>query len=325
MTQGHGVGAIRVLPSEPGDAGRAVDDGRGPQIEAGGLGGATAEGDLVAAVRRARGCSTEDAARLVGGLLAAPSGPRAVPREPEPGPLSPETLRRNRARLVPGAAAGRHLEGRGLDPEALTARFGVGLAAPAERDGAPSGAWLAAPVMGPDGVLRKRMVKIAVPGVSPGARGERSWCTGAPLAYWDRPVEDRPWLLVAGEIEELWRLAQVVQGTSLAARLAIVASTHDGEVPRAWKDQAFWARWEQVFLGHGNDEAGERAAAGLRRLARREVLRAEPPRDLGRGWLDMFAAKNGRRNARDLEWRLDAARPMGAVLPEAAPPAPLAE
>ena len=257
-----------------------------------------------------------------------PPCPRAIHELPGPSgpdPISPETLQRNRARLAPDGAAWRHLEARGLDPAALKDRLGVGLTAPAERDGKAEGARLAAPIIGPDGVLRKRLVKIALPVLSEGPPGERIRCAGAPLACWDGPVGDRPWLVVVGDVEELWALAQVVRGTSLAARIAIVASTHPEGVPEAWEHRTFWEGWERVLLAHGNDEAGERMAMRLRRLARREVLRAEPPRGPGRGWADLLAAERGAFDARHLEWLLDAARPMGAALPEAAPPLPLAE
>ena len=256
-------------------------------------------GDLVDAVEAVRGCSTKEAIRWLGDLLGAPSALSVVDggrddadtEAPEVTPLSDETRRRLQARLAATPEALAYLERLGVDADTREHfRIGVdgGAGKPgSQRDGAPNGPVLAFPVLAQDGTPIKRLMKAAIPGATQQAPAGR-WCAGAAQTTWCGPVDGKRWLAVVDAPQDQWALWQAIQGTSLAARLAIVTSSRPGLVPKDWGQPTFWARWDRVYFGQGNDAAGERAAIELRAGLRREVRRLEPPRKLSAGWVGLL-------------------------------------
>lgn len=298
--------------------------------------GSKAHGDLIDAVQCVRGCSTADAIQYLGDLLNAEprlsvvqNKPKAPPKSPadDLNPISPETLRKNRARLAKAPQALAYLEGRGLNPEFLMERFGVGLTGlfqpkPGE-NGEPRGHAIAAPVMNRDGVLLMRQMKIAVPGFSVNPTDKNAWCVGSPITAWTGPAEGKRWLFVAEGIKDAWRIYEAIRETSLVARMAIITSTHGSGIPNEWKRSDFWAGWEKVFLGQDNDTAGEEIAKEVRQLAQREFHRVEVPRGLGKDWTNFFEADGRQRGVVEFEELLESAPSMGVAMPADVPSAPL--
>jgi len=240
--------------------------------------------------------------------------------------ISMETLRKDQGRLREDGEAWAYLEKAGFDPVALKARFGVGLAALSQSNsGRPSGNWLEAPVVGRDGTLLKRKVKLAVPGVSESPHHPDSWTAGASLTYWCGAAEERPWLFVAPRIRDAWRIWSAVRGTSLDGRMVIIAPTVSEELPEEWKSPEFWQGWDRVYLGHDNDAAGEQMAARIRQpKAGRDFMRVEIPRTAGQSWMDFFTSQEpGPAVIEVFEAHLEDAYALSAKSPSAAPILPL--
>ncbi|TYB83742.1 DUF3631 domain-containing protein [Oceaniovalibus sp. ACAM 378] len=297
--------------------------------------GSKSHGDLIDAVQFARGCSTADAIQFLGDLLGAEPRLSVVEAKPKPparladdlAPISKDTLRKHRARLTKAPQALKYLEVRGLSLEILIDRFGVGLAGlyqpkPTE-DAEARGNWLTAPVMGQDGALLKRMMKITVPGFSVSPVDTNGWCVGSPITTWSGPSEGKRWLFVAEGVKDLWRIYEAIRETSLVGRMVIISSTHGSGVPEEWRNPEFWAGWEKVFLGQDNDPAGEEMAKRVRQLANREFFRVEPPRNVGKDWTEFFQARDQLTGVAEFERLLDQAKAIGLAMPAEDPAKPL--
>ncbi|MGM0743554.1 MAG: hypothetical protein ACQEVT_18525 [Pseudomonadota bacterium] len=241
-------------------------------------------------------------------------------------PISMETLRKDQGRLKPDGEAWGYLDGIGLDPEEIKERFGVGLAARSNsKDGRPSGQWLTAPVVGRDGVLLKRMVKLVVPDLTVNPQDAESWCAGAPLTYWCGPDTEKPWLFVAPRVRDAWRVWQAIRGTSLEARMAIIASTDHGALPEEWKSADFWCGRQRIYLGHDNDTLGEQTASRIRMRIPRDFLRIEVPRSVGCNWIDFFSENPEPAGVEAFERQLEEAHVIGLKAPKVTPPVPLSD
>jgi energy-coupling factor transporter ATP-binding protein EcfA2 len=79
----------------------------------------------------------------------------------------------------------------------------------------------------------------------------------------------------------------------LAAGLLIISSTHEAAFPREWREPSFWARWETIFLGFDNDQAGEALACVLAESAGKDVRRALVPRSYGKDWTEFWQGGGG--------------------------------
>ena len=241
-------------------------------------------------------------------------------------PISMETLRKDQARLVPNGEAWSFLESHGLDPEEIKDRFGVGLAALSRpKDGRPRGQWLTAPVLSKEGLLLKRMVKLNVPDLTVNPLDAESWCPGAPLTYWCGPDAEKPWLFVAPRIRDAWRISRAIRGTSLEARMAVIAPSDYGAVPEEWKSPGFWSDRQRVYLGHDNDDLGEQTASRIGMRIQRDFLRIEVPRNLGSNWIDFFNKIPEPEGVEALERQLEDAHVIGLKAPKATPSVPLAD
>lgn len=173
-------------------------------------------------------------------------------------PISADTLRKDQGRLKQASEAWSYLESIGLNPEEIKERFGVGLAALSHpRDDRTRGQWLTAPVVGRDGVLLKRVVRLVVPDLSINPQDSESWCPGPPLTYWCARPDEKPRLFVAPRVRDAWRIWQAIRGTSLEARMAIIASTDYSALPAEWKSPDFWSDRQRIYLGHDNDACSE--------------------------------------------------------------------
>lgn len=298
--------------------------------------GSKPHGDLVDAVQCVRGSSTAEAIQYLGDLLGA--SPRlevvnskaqkpAVTKIDEMVQISDETLRKQKARLSKAPEALVYLEGRGLSPTLLMDHFGVGLAGLYQpkigEDEDPRGNWITAPVVGPDGTLLKRMMKIAVPGFSVNPVDTNGWCAGSPVTTWSGPAEGKRWLFVAEGVKDLWRIHQAIRGSSLEARMVIISSSHGSGMPAEWSEEQFWAPWERIFLGQDNDAAGEEMAKRVRQMARREFFRVETPRNLGKDWTDFFQADGRKRGVAEFEALISIAPAIGVSVPRPDPAVPL--
>jgi hypothetical protein len=204
-------------------------------------------------------------------------------------PLNLEFLGRLRKRLRDNAQAMRWLtEECGLLP-ATVDHFCLGLSMPYERrDGRPQENALVYPLRLSDGDLYKRYGHHNVPGVTLNPSDEVAWTPGPVRAYYAEAVGGRKRLFVCGGAKDLWRNWQETHADACARELVLTSSTGGPEFPEEWTRPAFWRRWDEVYLGHANDEAGEAITAKLLKLMGRPARRVAAPSWYGRDWTDYW-------------------------------------
>lgn len=287
-------------------------------------------GDLIDAVRHARGGDLADALTFLGDLLgvsprlsvvdSGPEGPAKRKQKTAAGkpedlkPITRENLLRYRSTLRRTPEALAYLEARGLTERTME-HFWLGVldpypfTAPEEERVGPV---IVSPIVDRSGRPCTPLPKTTVPNLTRNPRDKKGWCSGPPRSTWSGPVKDQSVLFVVEGPKDLWRLWQELADTSLGVRMALVSSTHGSGLPEEWKDRAFWQGWDLVYLGHDNDAAGEAIASKIRGLAGRDVLRVEVPRKMGKDWTDFFM-KGG--DVVAFEALLEKARPISAPIP----------
>jgi hypothetical protein len=218
------------------------------------------------------------------------------------GRMNEENNAKGRRRLRENAAAMDYLvKVRGYTLATIE-RFKMGLSEPYEKDGKRIHAKaLAAPLLGVDGNFYKKYVNYAIPGVTEDNRDkqQKAWSPGDARAYYNGDSRTKPWLFVCDGLKDLWALHQLLDGSDLANKLALVSSTNGGGgMPAEWKSPEYWERFEHVFAGHDNDKAdtltgkraGDEHAKAIANVACRDVRRVSPPGV--KDWNDWVLAKH---------------------------------
>ena len=238
------------------------------------------------------------------------------------GRMNEENNAKARRRLVENSAAIEYLSKRRGYTLKTIERFRLGLSEPYEKDGVRIHAYaLAAPLVGIDGNFYKKYVNYAIPGVTVDnrERKQKAWSPGNARAYYNGNITSKPWLFVCDGLKDLWALDQLIRGTPLADKLALVSSTNGGGgLPDEWKHPEYWERFEHVFAGHDNDKAdplsgkraGDEHAKAVTRSACRDVMRVTPPGV--KDWNDWTLAGH---TADELRVLLEEAEPVQVVEP----------
>lgn len=268
-------------------------------------------GDLIEAVRVRTGMSFPEALQQIGHLLGASAEfcvhqgdhgrpprklePRRKPRRTTADlkPANTESLIASVRELQRDDKARAYLRKRGLSEDTIS-HFSLGVFSNRKtRDGLTYGPVISVPVNGENGKPLSAYAWYTVKGWTQGKNYPRAACSGGPFSTWDGSIRGKDILFVAEGMKDQWRLHQEIAGTALAARMAILSSTHGSALPPEWEDPAFWASWKTVYLGHDNDTAGEKGATKIASLARRDFHRVMVP--LGnkneKDWTDFF--RNG--------------------------------
>jgi hypothetical protein len=176
----------------------------------------------------------------------------------------------------------------GLLP-ATVDHFALGLSMPYERrDGRPQENALVYPLRLADGALYKRYGYYNVPGVTLNPTDEGGWTPGPARAYYAEAVGGRKKLFVCAGAKDLWRHWQEIHTDERTRDLVLTSSTGGPEFPEEWNGHGFWRRWDEVYLGHENSEAGEHVVAKLLKLMGRQARRAAAPSQYGKGWTDFW-------------------------------------
>lgn len=216
---------------------------------------------------------------------------RAVGRRPEEPlrPLNPDFHAKLRKRLRENPDAHLYLEGRGLRPETVN-YFGLGLSTPyvSRKTGEEQSDALVYPVRARDGKLYNKYGYYNVPGVTRNPTDQNGWMSGEVRTYYADAVGVQKGVFVCEGAKDVWRHWQAISGTPLASELLLITSTHGTAFPEEWKDPAFWARWDTVYFGQDNDEAGDLVALKLAELVGREARRVSVPRWYGKDWTDFW-------------------------------------
>jgi hypothetical protein len=206
-------------------------------------------------------------------------------------PVNPDFHGKLRRRLRENSAALDYLSGRGLET-ATVERFGLGLSTPytSRKTGEEQSDALVYPIKGRDGRLYNKYGYYNIPGVTKNPTDRNGWMSGEVRTYYADAVGGQRKIFVCEGAKDVWRHWQALQGSPLARDLLLVTSTHGSAFPDEWKGPEFWARWDTVFFGHDNDEAGEAIAAKLAVVVGREAKRVAVPRWYGKDWTDFWQA-----------------------------------
>ena len=183
-----------------------------------------------------------------------------------------------------------YLEGptRGLTRETIK-HFGLGLSQPYERsDGTVTQDAVIAPMRSPEtGNFLSKSAYICVPDVTQNPLDKNGWMKGSPECYYAEKLQAQRVLFICEGLKDVWRHWQALKEDELTDRIAIVTSTHGTSIPLVWKTPEFWSRWDSVYLGQDNDEAGETLAERVQELAG-VGMRIRVPKELGKDWTDFW-------------------------------------
>ncbi|HKC64210.1 MAG TPA: hypothetical protein VKB86_11255 [Pyrinomonadaceae bacterium] len=194
-----------------------------------------------------------------------------------------------RKRLRENPAALQYLENRGISVETVNC-FGLGLSTPytSRKTGEEQADALVYPIRGRDGRLYNKYGYYNIPGVTKNPTDPNSWMSGEVRTYYAEAVGSQKNIFICEGAKDVWRHWQALRGTHLASDLLLITSTHGSAIPEEWKDPEFWTRWETVFFGHDNDEAGEHIATKLATSIGREARRVTVPKWYGKDWTDFW-------------------------------------
>lgn len=199
-----------------------------------------------------------------------------------------EYNRRLQKRLLESPAALEYLHNRGLTDETIEA-FRLGLSIPYNAaDGTVQGHSLVYPVRIHDGGFVGKYGYYNIPGLSLNPIDDNGWMKGAVQCYYATKHDRQSSVFVCEGIKDVWRHYQALQEVGLDQDLLIVSSTHGSGDPDAWKDPEWWASFDNVYLGHDNDDSGEQHVERLLNYVGREVLRARVPKEMGKDWTDFW-------------------------------------
>jgi len=204
--------------------------------------------------------------------------------------LNLEFLAVLRKRLRENPEAMSYLTSRGLNDEALD-HFRLGLSTPYTRrktDEEQSDA-LVYPMRGPDGVFYNKYGYYNIPNVTKNPVDKNGWMKGEVRTYYSDGIgEGRVGVFICEGAKDVWRHWQALAGTIYGNELLLITSTHGTGIPDEWKSHDFWERWDNVYLGQDNDEAGDFVAAKLAGMCGRDVRRVLVPKSYGKDWTDFW-------------------------------------
>jgi energy-coupling factor transporter ATP-binding protein EcfA2 len=136
---------------------------------------------------------------------------------------------------------------------------------------------------------RSRFLRQLLEGISTVADPRRgAWAGGVTSTYWVTPAGSRRDLLVCEDVADGWRIWQALQGTPVADRLCIVASTQGRSIPAEWRWPAFWATWANITVAARLIGEAGRWGRELGELAAREVKWLRSPDGSDPGWSTYF-------------------------------------
>jgi hypothetical protein len=219
----------------------------------------------------------------------APLAQRTIRVEGATRPLNPDYHSTLKKRLRENQQALQYLLDRGLDEDTIN-YFGLGLSAPYvnRKTREEQSDALVYPLRGRDGKFINKYGYYNIPGVTKNPVDKNGWMAGEVRTYYANSEEGKRSIFVCEGAKDLWRMWQALSGTRLADDLLLITSTHGTSFPDSWKDPGFWAKWEHVYFGQDNDEAGDTVAVKLAGLIGRDARRVLVPKWFGKDWTDFW-------------------------------------
>jgi hypothetical protein len=205
--------------------------------------------------------------------------------------LNPDFHGKLRKRLRDNTEALRYLTDRGLEVPTIE-RFGLGLSTPytSKKTELEQADALVYPIRGRDGKLYNKYGYYNIPGITKNPTDQNGWMSGEVRTYYADAVGEQKMIFVCEGAKDVWRHWQALQGSQLASEILLITSTHGSAFPDEWKTPSFWAKWETIFFGQDNDEAGDLIASKLAELIGREARRVVVPKWYGKDWTDFWQA-----------------------------------
>ena len=205
-------------------------------------------------------------------------------------PLNLEANNAYRNRLKANEDAMHYLKGRGLDTSTID-RFLLGLS----RDYTDKKAGLVRtnalcyPIFNAQGQPIKKYANYSIPGVTINPIDENGWMPGSVRTYYADQVSGQSAVLICEGVKDLWRSWQVLNAARATGDLLLISSTHGSAIPAEWREPDFWTRFQTIYLGHDNDDVGEKIAERiLRECVIPNPRRVRVPREMGKDWTDFF-------------------------------------
>lgn len=206
-------------------------------------------------------------------------------------PISREYHQTLRSNLLKNDAALAYLKGisRGLDDNTIK-HFGLGLSGEYKlSDGTVTSKAIVAPMRLPaSGGWLSKTAYITIPGLTMNPRDTNGWMKGRPQTYYSDQIHKQTILFVCEGLKDVWRHWRALAEHKLLDRILLVSSTHGSAIPEEWKHPSFWAKWETVYLGQDNDEAGDILAERVLEIVGREARRIRVPDEIGKDWTDFW-------------------------------------
>ncbi len=203
--------------------------------------------------------------------------------------FSIDTAIKYRNRLFKNPDAMDYLHGRGITNDTME-RFFLGLSGEwtNKENGQRRSNALICPLRGIDGKLQPRNIYYNIPGVSVNPLNDNGWMKGEVSTFYADAVADQKALFICEGVKDVWRHWQALLKHDKISNILLVSSTHGTAFPEEWKETAFWARWDTIYCGQDNDEAGHDMARRVALLAGREVRRVLVPKTHGKDWTDFW-------------------------------------
>lgn len=179
-------------------------------------------------------------------------------------------------------------EKRGLSTKTIR-HFGLGLSTPYQNsDGLITSDAVVAPMRSPTtGHFLNKSAYICVPEVTQNPVDPNGWMKGEVQCYYSDALNKQRNIFVCEGLKDVWRHWQALSEAGFDDIL-LVSSTHGSAIPREWKTAEFWTKWDSVYLGQDNDDAGNKIAERVAELIGKEARRIKVPQGFGKDWTDFW-------------------------------------
>jgi hypothetical protein len=197
-----------------------------------------------------------------------------------------EFMRRRQKRLLDNSAALGWLKNLGLKDE-IVSLFGLGLSEIyIDKQSVEHRDALLAPVLNQNGIFTSQTVYLNIPNVTINPADGVMWTKGSPQTYCAEKYGGQAFVVVCGDVFDLWLTAQALRENKNGSNLLLICSTPNdsGKLPEEWKKLEFWERFETIYLGFHNSAAGDRQAMQIAESAGGNLRRLRPAISFGESW-----------------------------------------
>jgi hypothetical protein len=195
-------------------------------------------------------------------------------------PGNSEYIGRFHSRLLKHEKALSYLSERNID-QVTVDKFKLGLSEPYRHDGElKTDQYLQYPIMGEDGVLRKKNGMIHIPDVSLPIDGAKYILKGgAAYAYYNGMLTfEHQYLIIVEGHKDLWALDTFLRDTRYANVISIITPNNGANsVPDEFYDNQFFKRFKKVFCAYDSDKAGDDNAINIAKMMDETLYRVRIP------------------------------------------------